>query len=46
MYVSGILITTIVVLLLWSGVKIVREHQRLVVFRLGRIGSFPVLSST
>jgi regulator of protease activity HflC (stomatin/prohibitin superfamily) len=26
----------IVVLLLWNGVKIVREYQRLVVFRLGR----------
>jgi len=31
---AGIVI--IVVLLYWSGVKIVREYQRLVVFRLGR----------
>jgi regulator of protease activity HflC (stomatin/prohibitin superfamily) len=33
-YVLAILI--IAVLLLWNGVKIVREYQRLVVFRLGR----------
>jgi len=33
-YVLAVLI--IAVLLLWNGVKIVREYQRLVVFRLGR----------
>ena len=29
-------VVIIVVLLYWSGVKIVREYQRLIVFRLGR----------
>ncbi len=33
---AGIGILVIAVLLLWNGVKVVREYQRLVVFRLGR----------
>ena len=32
----GVGILVIVVLMLWNGVKVVREYQRLVVFRLGR----------
>ncbi len=32
----GIGILIIVALLLWNGIKVVREYQRLVVFRLGR----------
>jgi len=33
---AGIGIVVIALLLLWNGVKVVREYQRLVVFRLGR----------
>jgi regulator of protease activity HflC (stomatin/prohibitin superfamily) len=32
----GLAVVIVVVLLLWNGIKVVREYQRLVVFRLGR----------